>query len=44
VFGEVAQLVSAIASFRTPVAQDFLDQAHELLAARGSRPDSVATS
>jgi hypothetical protein len=44
VFGEVAQLVSAIAPFGTPVARDFLDQAHELLAARGSRPDSVATS
>jgi tetratricopeptide (TPR) repeat protein len=42
VFGEVAQLVSAIAPFGTPVAQDFLDQAHELLAARGSGPDGMA--
>ena len=44
VFGEVAQLVSAIAPFGTPVARDFLDQAHELLTARGSGPDSTATS
>jgi hypothetical protein len=36
VFGEVGQLVSAIAPFGTLVAQDFLDQAHELLAARAS--------
>ena len=42
VFGEVAQLVSAIAPFGTPVARDFLDQAHELLAARGSGPDGMA--
>jgi len=44
VFGEVAQLVSAIAPFGTPVARDFLDQAHELLAARGSGADGTATS
>jgi transcriptional regulator with XRE-family HTH domain/tetratricopeptide (TPR) repeat protein len=42
VFGEVAQLVSAIAPFGTPVARDFLDQAHELLAARGSGTDGTA--
>jgi len=35
VFGEVAQLAAAIAPFRTPAAADFLDQARELLAARG---------
>jgi hypothetical protein len=35
VFGEVAQLAAAIASFKTPVASEFLDQARELLAARG---------
>jgi transcriptional regulator with XRE-family HTH domain len=35
VFGEVAQLADAIASFKTPVASDFLDQADQLLAARG---------
>ena len=44
VFGEVAQLVSAIAPFGTPVARDFLDQAHELLAARGSEANGMATS
>jgi transcriptional regulator with XRE-family HTH domain len=45
VFGEVAQLVSAIAPYGTPVARDFLDQAHELLAARGSgAADGTATS
>ena len=44
VFGEVAELVSAIAPFGTPVARDFLDQAHELLAARGSGPDRMAPS
>ncbi len=43
VFGEVAQLVSAIAPFGTPVARDFLDQAHELLAARGSGADGTIT-
>lgn len=37
VFGEVAQLVAAIAPFKTPVARDFLDQAHELLAAQDRR-------
>jgi transcriptional regulator with XRE-family HTH domain len=42
VFGEVGQLVSAIAPFGTPTAQDFLEQAHELLAARGLRPDGTA--
>ena len=35
VFGEVAQLAAAIAPFGTPAATDFLDQARELLAARG---------
>ena len=35
VFGEVTQLAAAIASFKTPVASEFLDQARELLAARG---------
>jgi transcriptional regulator with XRE-family HTH domain len=35
VFGEVADLVAAISPFGTPVASEFLDQAHELLAARG---------
>jgi len=35
VFGEVAQLARAIAPFGTPAAADFLDQARELLAARG---------
>jgi tetratricopeptide (TPR) repeat protein len=34
VFGEVVQLSNAIAAFRTHQASDFLDQAHELLAAR----------
>jgi hypothetical protein len=44
VFGEVAQLVSAIAPFGTSVTRDFLDQAHELLAARGSGADGTAAS
>jgi hypothetical protein len=35
VFGEIAQLAIAIAPFETPVASEFLDQAHELLTARG---------
>jgi tetratricopeptide (TPR) repeat protein len=34
VFGEIAELAAAIARFKTPVASAFLDQAHELLAAR----------
>lgn len=34
-FGEIAQLAAAITPFKTPVASDFLDQARELLAARG---------
>jgi hypothetical protein len=38
VFGEVAELVAAIAPIGTPVAEDFLDQARELLAA--CRPGS----
>jgi tetratricopeptide (TPR) repeat protein len=33
VFGEITELAAAIASFKTPVASEFLDQAHELLAA-----------
>jgi tetratricopeptide (TPR) repeat protein len=35
VFGEIAQLAAAIASFKTPLASEFLGQAHELLATRG---------
>jgi tetratricopeptide (TPR) repeat protein len=35
VFGEIAQLAGAIASFKTPLASEFLGQAHELLATRG---------
>ena len=35
VFGEVAQLAAAMASFRTTAASDFLDQARQLLVARG---------
>jgi hypothetical protein len=35
VFGEIAQLATAIAPFKTAVASQFLEQAHELLAARG---------
>lgn len=35
VFGEIAQLAVAIAPFKTPVASEFLEQARELLAARG---------
>jgi hypothetical protein len=35
VFGEITQLAAAIAPFKTPVVSEFLDQAHELLAARG---------
>jgi tetratricopeptide (TPR) repeat protein len=35
VFGEIAELAAAFAPFKTPVVSEFLDQAHELLAARG---------
>jgi tetratricopeptide (TPR) repeat protein len=35
VFGEIAQLAAAITSFKTPAANEFLDQARELLVARG---------
>jgi tetratricopeptide (TPR) repeat protein len=35
VFGEIRQLAAAIAPFKTRVADEFLHQAHELLAARG---------
>jgi tetratricopeptide (TPR) repeat protein len=35
VFGEISQLTTAIASFATPAASDFLDQSRDLLAARG---------
>jgi transcriptional regulator with XRE-family HTH domain len=42
VFGELADLVAAIEPFGTTVASDFLDQAHELLAARG--PDRERSS
>jgi tetratricopeptide (TPR) repeat protein len=34
VFGEIAELATAIKPFATPVANDFLDQARELLSAR----------
>ncbi len=34
VFGEIAELATAIKSFATPAANDFLDQARELLSAR----------
>jgi hypothetical protein len=44
VFGEVADLVAAIAPFDTPVATEFLDQAHELLSARGSEPGEMAAT
>jgi tetratricopeptide (TPR) repeat protein len=44
VFGEVADLVAAIAPFGTPVASEFLDQAHELLAARGPQQEGTAAS
>jgi transcriptional regulator with XRE-family HTH domain len=44
VFAEVAQLVAAIAPYGTPVARDFLDQAHDLLAARGSGAGGTARS
>jgi len=44
VFGEVAGLVAAITPFGTPVASDFLDQARELLAARGPGPNRPAAS
>jgi tetratricopeptide (TPR) repeat protein len=35
VFGEIAELAAAFAPFKTPVTTEFLDHAHELLAARG---------
>jgi transcriptional regulator with XRE-family HTH domain len=44
VFGEVAGLVAAIEPFGTTVAGDFLDQAHELLAARGPNPEQSSAS
>jgi tetratricopeptide (TPR) repeat protein len=44
VFGEVADLVAAIAPFDTPVASEFLDQARELLTARRPEPDNTAAS
>jgi transcriptional regulator with XRE-family HTH domain/tetratricopeptide (TPR) repeat protein len=44
VFGEVADLVAAIAPFGTPAASEFLDQAHELLTARGPQPDGTAAN
>lgn len=37
VFGDVAQLARQLAHYKTPVAADFLDQAHELLEARGPK-------
>ena len=42
VFGEVAQLAVVIRPFKTPVASEFLDQAHELLTARGPAPGGPA--
>jgi tetratricopeptide (TPR) repeat protein len=42
VFGEVADLAAAIAPFGTPVASEFLDEARELLAARGPGPAETA--
>jgi transcriptional regulator with XRE-family HTH domain len=44
VFGEVAELIAAIAPLGTPVASQFLDQARELLAARRPEPDRTAAS
>jgi len=44
VFGEVAGLVAAIEPFGTAVASDFLDQAHELLTARGPDPERPSAS
>ena len=44
VFVEVAGLVATITPFSTPVASDFLDQARELLAARGPGSNRPATS
>ncbi len=44
VFDEVAQLTAAIAASDTPETRDFLEQARELLAARGPRPDTKPTS
>jgi tetratricopeptide (TPR) repeat protein len=41
VFGEVADLVAAIAPFGTPVASEFLDQARELLTARGPHTEEL---
>jgi len=38
VFGEVGQLAAAIAPLGAPEAQEFLEQAHELLTARGPAP------
>ena len=35
VFGEIAQLAAAMTPFKTPLAREFLDQARELLTARG---------
>ncbi len=43
VFGEVAKLARELAGYKTPVAADFLDQARELLEARGSQATSAAT-
>lgn len=44
VFGEVAQLMTAIAESGTPTARDFLEQAGELLAARGPGPGGMPGS
>jgi tetratricopeptide (TPR) repeat protein len=44
VFAEVAQLTAALAAADTPVARDFLDQAHDLLNARAPIPDTTEPS
>jgi len=43
VFGEIAQLVAAIAPSGTPATADFLEQARELLAARAPELATTAT-
>jgi transcriptional regulator with XRE-family HTH domain len=44
VFEEVTQLTAAIDQSATPAARDFLEQARELLNARGPRPDTKPAS
>jgi transcriptional regulator with XRE-family HTH domain len=43
VFGEIAQLAKQLAQHKSPVAADFLDQARELLEARGPKAASAST-